>query len=126
MDMSQPTDHSSGPSAPQATESKKGEEGEGGEMMAGAQSSLLGGDNIVVHPHDGNLVQSSTKSGNRILFPRRVRLLLNDAAREGNQDIASWSPNGKTFFIHDPERFKSTIMSRYFRQTRFSSFTRQL
>ncbi len=63
---------------------------------------------------------------NIILFPMKLRRLLDDAVEEGNEHIISWLPNGKAFKIHDSDAFTDVILKRYFRQTRFKSFTRQL
>ena len=46
--------------------------------------------------------------------------------RPGDGDIVSWQPHGRAFRVHDPHRFHEKIMSRYFNQTKFKSFQRQL
>ena len=40
--------------------------------------------------------------------------------------IVSWQPHGRAFAVHDKDRFIGEIMPRYFKQSRFSSFLRQL
>ena len=65
-------------------------------------------------------------SKHAILFPTKLRCILDDAVTEGNEHIVSWLPDGKAFKIHNPEAFTKIILRRYFRQTMFKSFTRQL
>ncbi|KAG7340894.1 HSF-type DNA-binding protein [Nitzschia inconspicua] len=66
------------------------------------------------------------KSHQRARFPMKLRALLDDASMEGNEHIVSWLPHGKSFKVHKPELFASVLMRRYFRQSHFRSFTRQL
>eukprot|EP00529_Nitzschia_sp_RCC80_P023266 CAMPEP_0113470386 /NCGR_PEP_ID=MMETSP0014_2-20120614/16414_1 /TAXON_ID=2857 /ORGANISM="Nitzschia sp." /LENGTH=458 /DNA_ID=CAMNT_0000362945 /DNA_START=294 /DNA_END=1670 /DNA_ORIENTATION=- /assembly_acc=CAM_ASM_000159 len=60
------------------------------------------------------------------LFPWKLRQLINDAMVEGNAGIVSWLPDGTGFKVYEPELFASQILKRYFRQSHFRSFTRQL
>ncbi|KAL3899716.1 MAG: hypothetical protein SGARI_006400 [Bacillariaceae sp.] len=62
----------------------------------------------------------------RARFPLKLRTVLEDAANEGNDHIISWLPDGKAFKVHQPEMFSKVLMKRYFRQSHFRSFTRQL
>ena len=52
--------------------------------------------------------------------------MLTDAAWEGNDHIISWVAKGRAFRVHQPQKFAEIIMSRYFNQTKFKSFQRQL
>jgi HSF-type DNA-binding len=60
------------------------------------------------------------------LFPSKLRRLLDDAVDEGNEHLISWLPGGTAFKIHNPVAIYEQILPRYFRQSRFKSFTRQL
>jgi hypothetical protein len=62
----------------------------------------------------------------KLPFPWKLHQLLDDMRRDGCEDIASWLPGGKSFRIHKPEQFSKEIMSNYFRQTKFTSFIRQV
>lgn len=59
-------------------------------------------------------------------FPITLFELLEDAEEEGYANIVSWLPNGTSFQIHDPTRFCDGIMTKFFRQTKLDSFTRQV
>jgi hypothetical protein len=41
-------------------------------------------------------------------------------------DIASWSNDGMSFYVKDPERFASTVIPTFFKHSNFASFVRQL
>jgi hypothetical protein len=44
----------------------------------------------------------------------------------GSQNVVSWQPHGKAFRVHQPAIFARAIMPRYFKQTKYKSFQRQL
>jgi hypothetical protein len=52
--------------------------------------------------------------------------LLEDSAREGNESIVSFQPHGKAFRIHKPKEFAGAVLPRYFGETKYRSFQRQL
>lgn len=68
-------------------------------------------------------------------FPRRLYDMLNSEAKAAQEDnhhakqhvvVISWSPSGKAFRIYNVKEFASTILPKYFRTTKFSSFQRNL
>ena len=59
-------------------------------------------------------------------FPHQLHALLSEAERLGLSDIIAWEHSGESFIIRKPHAFAEKIMSRLFRQTKFSSFKRQL
>jgi hypothetical protein len=52
--------------------------------------------------------------------------MLEEMAKVGDESIVSWQPHGKAFRVHIPEVFARTVMPRYFKQTKYKSFLRQL
>jgi hypothetical protein len=62
----------------------------------------------------------------KILFPWALHSLLDDAEKEGFDCTISWKPSGMAFKVHNRERFMNEVLPRYFRQTKFKSFVRQL
>eukprot|EP00934_Nitzschia_sp_Nitz4_P003518 Nitzschia sp. Nitz4//scaffold202_size38995//29154//30538//NITZ4_007635-RA/size38995-processed-gene-0.49-mRNA-1//-1//CDS//3329541393//3508//frame0 len=59
-------------------------------------------------------------------FPFRVYDLLEDAERLGLDHIVSWVHGTNSFFVHDRDRFTNGIMPKYFAQSKYKSFQRQL
>eukprot|EP00586_Coscinodiscus_wailesii_P014924 CAMPEP_0172503262 /NCGR_PEP_ID=MMETSP1066-20121228/167676_1 /TAXON_ID=671091 /ORGANISM="Coscinodiscus wailesii, Strain CCMP2513" /LENGTH=493 /DNA_ID=CAMNT_0013278929 /DNA_START=57 /DNA_END=1538 /DNA_ORIENTATION=+ len=59
-------------------------------------------------------------------FPLKLHTLLDQLEQDGLTSIMSWQPHGRAFVIRDKIRFTKEIMPKYFKQTRFTSFQRQL
>ncbi|KAG7373613.1 HSF-type DNA-binding protein [Nitzschia inconspicua] len=62
----------------------------------------------------------------KLPFPWKLHKLLEHAEKEGYQDIISWEPDGKSFRVHKPIQFCESILGKFFRQSKYESFTRQL
>jgi hypothetical protein len=75
---------------------------------------------------DGVFVEKDKRGGTTLPFPNVLHRILDQASTDGYGEIISWQPHGRSFHVHDQERFVSEVMPNYFRQTRFSSFQRQL
>jgi hypothetical protein len=56
-------------------------------------------------------------------FPMKLHYIL---SQEEVSDIVSWQPHGRSFKIHNPEKFLEKVMPLHFEQTKLSSFRRQL
>eukprot|EP00546_Thalassionema_frauenfeldii_P007130 CAMPEP_0178925888 /NCGR_PEP_ID=MMETSP0786-20121207/18187_1 /TAXON_ID=186022 /ORGANISM="Thalassionema frauenfeldii, Strain CCMP 1798" /LENGTH=350 /DNA_ID=CAMNT_0020600869 /DNA_START=50 /DNA_END=1102 /DNA_ORIENTATION=- len=59
-------------------------------------------------------------------FPERLHRLLTEVEENSQDDIIGFFAHGRAFAIHDRERFVKEIMPKYFKQSRLSSFQRQL
>jgi len=59
-------------------------------------------------------------------FPEKLHLMLSSVERDGNSHIVSWQTHGRCFVVHRPKEFVSLVMPVYFRQTKLTSFQRQL
>jgi hypothetical protein len=59
-------------------------------------------------------------------FPEKLHRMLENAEMVGKADVVSFFPHGRAFAIHKPRRFVSEIMPKFFRQSRMTSFQRQL
>jgi len=62
----------------------------------------------------------------QISFPLKLQTMLDKLEAEGNTDAISWLPHGRGFLVHKPDIFVNDLMPAYFRQTKYSSFQRQL
>jgi len=66
------------------------------------------------------------RGGVAIPFPEKLHLMLNSVESDGNSKIVSWQCHGRCFVVHKPKDFVATVMPKYFRQTKLTSFQRQL
>lgn len=57
------------------------------------------------------------------IFPQKLMDMLADPS---NNDAIAWSPHGKSFFIVNREKFSDAVLPKYFRKTKYASFTRKL
>lgn len=56
-------------------------------------------------------------------FPEKLHEMLE---KENEPSIVSWLPHGRAFIVRKPKEFTQDIMPKYFRQTKLTSFQRQL
>jgi hypothetical protein len=61
-------------------------------------------------------------------FPCRLHQMLKEVADEGLDSIISWLPGQQqnTFKVHKKDEFVDQVMPRFFNQTKYKSFLRQL
>lgn len=67
-----------------------------------------------------------TRGGVTEPFPEKLHRVLQEVEENGKGDIVGFLPHGRAFAIHDPQRFCKDVMPNYFKQSRLSSFQRQL
>lgn len=75
-------------------------------------------------PDSSNYVRKKT-GGVTTPFPEKLMEML-DAESIANPSIVSWLPHGRAFIVRKPKVFTSEIMHNYFRQSKLTSFQRQL
>jgi hypothetical protein len=95
------------------------------QMMAAA-SSPYGGYTDVSTSVDPAPDTRRNRGGVTEPFPEKLHRMLDNAERERTTDVVSFFSHGRAFAIHKPRRFVQEIMPRFFRQTRLTSFQRQL
>lgn len=59
-------------------------------------------------------------------FPEKLYEMLASESDDSPDGIVSWIPHGRAFIVRKPKKFTSEIMPKYFRQTKLTSFQRQL
>lgn len=69
--------------------------------------------------------QNAAEDGETItkLFPQKLMAMLADSS---NHDAISWLPHGRSFIITDREKFSEVVLPKYFRKSKYASFTRKL
>jgi len=66
------------------------------------------------------------RGGVTVPFPTKLHVMLTKVEDEGLSHIVSWQPHGRCFVVHKPKEFVSEVMPSYFRQSKLTSFQRQL
>mmetsp|Transcript_7895 Transcript_7895/g.15798 ORF Transcript_7895/g.15798 Transcript_7895/m.15798 type:complete len:291 (-) Transcript_7895:198-1070(-) len=59
-------------------------------------------------------------------FPVKLHYMLSDMESDGLGHIVSWQAHGRSFTVNKPKDFVEKILPLWFRQTKLSSFQRQL
>lgn len=78
------------------------------------------------NPGVNNKEYKRNMGGVSLPFPWKLHLMLDGVDRDGLSHIVSWRPHGRCFLVHDPKKFVTCIMSNYFKQSKLTSFQRQL
>ena len=75
-----------------------------------------------------NEKKNKTKRKRPPLFPQKLYNMLENAETEGYDHLIGWSPDGKSFKIHNNGKDPAivAVLEQHFNQTRFKSFLRQL
>jgi hypothetical protein len=81
--------------------------------------------------YDTQMPMASTMMGNPqgnrgFQFPFKLHEMLAVVKAEGKEAILSWQPHGRAFRVHNRELFIEVIMPRFFKQTKYKSYQRQL
>lgn len=66
------------------------------------------------------------RGGSTASFPMKMHGILDQVETDGLSHIISWQPHGRCFVIRKPKEFANQVMPDYFRQTKLTSFQRQL
>mmetsp|Transcript_21014 Transcript_21014/g.31699 ORF Transcript_21014/g.31699 Transcript_21014/m.31699 type:complete len:365 (-) Transcript_21014:31-1125(-) len=77
-------------------------------------------------PDPITVATSKLRGGVGERFPEKLYRMLVEAQKDRNEDVISFFSHGRAFGIHKPKKFAKEIMPKYFRQSRVSSFQRQL
>ena len=74
----------------------------------------------------GDGIDHDDSHAGRIASPVRLFDMLADTEARGQASIVSWLSHGRAIRVHDPEAFVTQILPHYFRQSKITSFQRQL
>eukprot|EP00980_Cylindrotheca_fusiformis_P020232 scaffold7316_cov123-Cylindrotheca_fusiformis.AAC.7 len=96
--------------------------------LSGGMKSPNAGELPLPSPHSILHRDSSRRMRGGVIepFPEKLHRLLLEVEAAGRSDIISFVANGRAFAIHMPDKFFKDIVPLYFRQSRLSSFKRQL
>jgi len=79
---------------------------------------------FALHPSDA--VQSVFTSYTQTLFFCRYLQLMEILDDKNNEHIITWLPHGKAFIIYQKKKFATEILTKYFKESKYTSFTRKL
>jgi len=77
-------------------------------------------------PDPVTLANRRSRGGVNEPFPEKLHRMLQECQEKDESDVISFFAHGRAFKIYHVERFTREIMPRYFKQSRLSSFQRQL
>lgn len=77
--------------------------------------------NQTMKPDDD--LQDDEFDENAKIFPQRLMEILSEPS---NADAITWLPHGEAFIIINRQKFSNQILPKYFRKTKYTSFTRKL
>ena len=69
---------------------------------------------------------SSAALPNKDQFPAKLYEMLEAVEDLGLLHTVSWLPHGRAFRVTDPEQFMELVVPKFFKATKYRSFTRQL
>lgn len=72
-----------------------------------------------------NKTKRNQKRGSETQFPGKLHDMMSFVESQGLQSVISWDMTGRTFLIHDPEKLVE-LLPKFFSQTKYRSFRRQL
>lgn len=67
-----------------------------------------------------------TRGGVTEPFPEKLHRMIREVEEDGQDDVIAFLSHGRAFAIHQPDKFIKEVMPKYFKQSRLSSFQRQL
>ena len=81
-------------------------------------------------PDENDVVESDEphrrRGGVSVAFPVKLHAVLDQVEADGLGHVISWQHHGRCFVVHKPKEFVDHVMPKYFRQTKLTSFQRQL
>ena len=80
----------------------------------------------MVDPGPGDPSSRRVRGGVSELFPEKLHFMLSEVTKDGHTEVVSFFSHGRAFGIHDKDRFVSDVMPKYFKQSKWNSFARQL
>lgn len=73
-----------------------------------------------------SLNQDEDLASSKLPFVWKLYEMLEDVEKNGQEHIVSWVNEGKAFKVHKLNKFVDEIIPKYFRQSKYKSFQRQL
>lgn len=70
--------------------------------------------------------KAKAKNSGLIPFPVKLHAMLDKSEADGLADVVSWAAHGRCFWVHKPKKFVMHIMPQHFKQSKMTSFRRQL
>jgi hypothetical protein len=87
--------------------------------------SISSGSNFKSKNHSPNNKAKAKNSG-LIPFPVKLHTMLDKSEEDGLANVVSWAAHGRCFCVHKPKDFVMHVMPQHFKQSKMTSFRRQL
>jgi hypothetical protein len=69
---------------------------------------------------------NSNRGRSKVPFPFKLHDMLEGLERDGLSHIVHWQPHGRAFLVRKPKAFVEQVIPKYFKQSKLTSFQRQL
>jgi len=130
---SSPTPNDTADSSSSATTAKPGKSDSKSDKSATSSKSAINSNTVINKGKEPCALEMALKQQGitqsdqlrSTQFPFRLHNMLDDAERSDHAHIVSWCSGGESFKIHEPTKLIS-VLQKYFRQSKFKSFLRQL
>ena len=80
----------------------------------------------VLEEHHRDAATNASPPSPQDAFPVHLHWMLQQTEKAGLSHVVSWAPHGRAFVVHKRDEFVKTVLPAYFKQTKHSSFQRQL
>jgi len=91
-------------------------------LMSGSHSRESSTENTTCKRY----IPDRKKHASGLTFPEKLMKLMQFADSQGDDFCISWIPGGKSFVIDNSEEFTQKVLPKFFKATKFSSYTRKL
>jgi len=96
------------------------------QVVSSSSASQQSQDVVTSDDEQSKKARRGPRGGVAVPFPEKLHYMLTKVHDDELTHIVSWQPHGRCFVVHKAKEFVADVMPVYFRQTKLTSFQRQL